>query len=94
MVDLAVDIMLREIRSYRLDCGDEGSQSDKPSFQEGTGKGCFGTLTVCGWMDDETDDIHELTKDKRFDILYVNETKRKGSGGVIEYRSFHTVFWR
>ncbi|GBP22502.1 hypothetical protein EVAR_78680_1 [Eumeta japonica] len=71
---------------------------DTPSSPEGrkgemrTREVRFGTLNVCGGMDDKIDDICELMKDRRLDILCVNETKRKGSGGVIKRGSFVT-YW-
>ncbi|GBP25163.1 hypothetical protein EVAR_19646_1 [Eumeta japonica] len=37
----------------------------------------FGTLNVCGGMDDKIDNVCELKKDRRLDILYVNETIKK-----------------
>ncbi|GBP35238.1 hypothetical protein EVAR_19458_1 [Eumeta japonica] len=38
------------------------------------------------------DDVCELMKDRRLDILCVNETKRKSSGGAIKYGSFDTCW--
>ncbi|GBP45181.1 hypothetical protein EVAR_25886_1 [Eumeta japonica] len=42
--------------------------------------------------DDKIDDVCELMKDRRLDIICMNETKRKGSGGAIKRGSFDT-YW-
>ncbi|GBP26689.1 hypothetical protein EVAR_23460_1 [Eumeta japonica] len=71
----------REIRSSSLDCGDEVHHPSRLLSWTGetrTGKVRFGTLNVCGGMDDKIDDIYELMKDRRLEIICVNETKRKG----------------
>ncbi|GBP73497.1 hypothetical protein EVAR_57392_1 [Eumeta japonica] len=44
----------------------------------------FGTLNMCGGMDDKINDVCELIKDRRLDILCMNETKSKSSGGAIK----------
>ncbi|GBP34283.1 hypothetical protein EVAR_13422_1 [Eumeta japonica] len=70
-----------EIGSSRLDCGDEVRHSSRLVLQRGetrTGEFYLGTLNVCGGMDDKIEDVFELMKDRRLDILCVNETKRKG----------------
>ncbi|GBP18165.1 hypothetical protein EVAR_12948_1 [Eumeta japonica] len=48
---------------------------------------CFRNPNVCGGMDDKIDDVCELMKERRLNILCVNGTKRKGNGGAIKHRS-------
>ncbi|GBP05606.1 hypothetical protein EVAR_3077_1 [Eumeta japonica] len=55
-----------------------------------TGEVRFGTLNVCGGMDDKIDNVCKLMKNRRLYILCVNETKRKGSGGAIKRGFFDT----
>ncbi|GBP22084.1 hypothetical protein EVAR_94123_1 [Eumeta japonica] len=65
--------------SSRLDCGDEVRHPSRLVSRMGetrSGEVLFGTLNVCGSMDDKID-ICELMKYRRLDILCVNETKRK-----------------
>ncbi|GBP12170.1 hypothetical protein EVAR_6354_1 [Eumeta japonica] len=78
------------IGSSRLDCGDEVRHPSRlvPWRSETrTGEARFSTLNVCGDMDDKIDDVCELMKDRRLDILCGNDTKRKeilrGSGDIV-----------
>ncbi|GBP75800.1 hypothetical protein EVAR_65432_1 [Eumeta japonica] len=71
------------------------SPSVAPSSPEGrktatANKVRFGTLDVCGGMDDKIDDVYKLMKERRLYILYVNKPKRKGSGAAIEHGPFET----
>ncbi|GBP36185.1 hypothetical protein EVAR_4329_1 [Eumeta japonica] len=52
----------------------------------------FRCSNTCGGMDDKIEDVCELIKGRRLDILYLNETKRKGSGGAFKRGSFDT-YW-
>ncbi|GBP62501.1 hypothetical protein EVAR_44741_1 [Eumeta japonica] len=66
--------------SSRLDCSDEAQYSSRLVPRRGktrTGEVCFGTLIVCGSMDDKVDDVFELMEERRLDIICVNETKTK-----------------
>ncbi|GBP53704.1 hypothetical protein EVAR_39858_1 [Eumeta japonica] len=45
----------------------------------------FGTLNVYRGKDDKINDVCEMMKVKRLDILYVNKIKRKSRGGAIKY---------
>ncbi|GBP72028.1 hypothetical protein EVAR_51277_1 [Eumeta japonica] len=73
----------REIERSRLDCGDEVHHLPRLVPRRGetrTGIVCFSILNGYGGMDDKIDDVCELMKDRRLDILHVNETNRKSSG--------------
>ncbi|GBP44391.1 hypothetical protein EVAR_81305_1 [Eumeta japonica] len=83
----------RRIGSSRLDCRDEVRHPSRLVPRRGETRSTevhFGTLNVCGGMDDKIYDVCELMKDRRLDILCVNETKRKGSGGAIKRGPFET----
>ncbi|GBP13880.1 hypothetical protein EVAR_10453_1 [Eumeta japonica] len=85
----------RGIESSKLDCGDEVRHLSRLVLRRGeTGNGevCFGILNVGSDMDNKIDDVYELMKDKRLDILCVNETKRKGDYGAIKCGSFD-IYW-
>ncbi|GBP76900.1 hypothetical protein EVAR_52588_1 [Eumeta japonica] len=83
----------RGIRSSRLDCGDEVRHSSRLVSQRDEtriGKVRFGTLNVYPpytYGGDKIDNVCELMKDRRMDILCVNATKRKDSGGAIKRES-------
>ncbi|GBP46077.1 hypothetical protein EVAR_41430_1 [Eumeta japonica] len=59
------------IGSSRLDCGDEDPYPShlfpRTSITQ-TRKVQFGTLNVCGGMNDENDDVSELMKNRRLDF--------------------------
>ncbi|GBP77761.1 hypothetical protein EVAR_98454_1 [Eumeta japonica] len=42
------------------------------------------TFNACGGIDDKIDDVCELMKDMRLNILCVNDTKRKTIGGTVK----------
>ncbi|GBP54952.1 hypothetical protein EVAR_50396_1 [Eumeta japonica] len=68
-------------------CPRRGLSTVTPSFRLGTKRGLEKSVLVLR-MCDKIDNACELMKDRRMDILYVNEIKGKGSGGVIECGSF------
>ncbi|GBP18704.1 hypothetical protein EVAR_8529_1 [Eumeta japonica] len=85
----------RGIGSSRLDCGDDVRHPSRLVLRRGEtrrGEILFGTLNVCEGMDDKIADFYKLIKDRRLDILCMNETKRKDSGGAIKRGSFDT-YW-
>ncbi|GBP43631.1 hypothetical protein EVAR_32197_1 [Eumeta japonica] len=85
----------RGIRSSKLDCGDEVRHRLRLVPWRGetkTEKFRFSTLNLCEGMDDKIDDVCEQMKDRRPDILCVNKTKEKGSGGAIKRGSFD-IYW-
>ncbi|GBP05970.1 hypothetical protein EVAR_3237_1 [Eumeta japonica] len=43
-------------------------------------------------MNDKIDDVCELMKNRRLDILCVNKTNRKGNGGAIKRETFDS-YW-
>ncbi|GBP63834.1 hypothetical protein EVAR_48092_1 [Eumeta japonica] len=57
----------------------------------------FGTLNVCGGMNNKFDEVCILMKDKRLDTLCMNGIKKKGrprkkgSGGAIKHESFEVI---
>ncbi|GBP30071.1 hypothetical protein EVAR_14589_1 [Eumeta japonica] len=77
--------------STGLDCGDNVHHLLRlvPRRAETLNKEVrFGTPNVCGGMDDKIDDIGELMKDIRLDIICVTETKRKGMYTPNMFKSF------
>ncbi|GBP15384.1 hypothetical protein EVAR_80558_1 [Eumeta japonica] len=77
----------REIGSSRLDCGNEVCHRSRlvpRKTETRTGEVCFNTLNVCGGKGDKIDDVCELMKDRRLDILCINETKRKDMSTLLE----------
>ncbi|GBP45220.1 hypothetical protein EVAR_25926_1 [Eumeta japonica] len=81
--------------SSRPDCGDEVRHLSHLVARRGETRireVRSGTLNVCGRMDDKIDDVCELMKDRQLDILWMNEFKRKGSGGAIKHRYFE-IYW-
>ncbi|GBP11773.1 Negative elongation factor D [Eumeta japonica] len=55
-------------------------------------KSASSTLNIYGGMNNKIDDVCKLMRDRRLVILCVNETKKKGSGGVIKRGCFET-YW-
>ncbi|GBP82341.1 hypothetical protein EVAR_90976_1 [Eumeta japonica] len=87
--------LYRGIGNFRLDCGDEVHHPSRliPRRSETkTGEVRFGILNMCGGMDDKIDDVCQLMKDMRLDILCVNEIKRNGSGRATK-RGFFCIYW-
>ncbi|GBP44363.1 hypothetical protein EVAR_31258_1 [Eumeta japonica] len=52
----------------------------------------FGTLNACGGINNKIDDVYELMKDRRMDVLCVNDTKMKDSGGATKH-GFLESYW-
>ncbi|GBP55219.1 hypothetical protein EVAR_36802_1 [Eumeta japonica] len=83
----------RGIGSSRLDYDDEVCLLSRLVRRRGemrTEEVRFGTLNICGDMDDKIDDLCELIKYKRLNIRCVNETKRKDTSKLLEVRE---EFW-
>ncbi|GBP77357.1 hypothetical protein EVAR_40010_1 [Eumeta japonica] len=80
-------ISYREIGSSRLDYDDEVCNQSRLVPRRGetrTKEIRLVTMNVCGGMDNKIDDICELIKDRRLEIICMNESKRKESGGATK----------